>query len=276
MKGGISATDSAISSSRANSAGVSDAPTATPSTGRIASETGGTPCSGRARPEKPLQRAVGRQHLRHLAQQTKKGGGVCEKCVGSRFNDVTHLKRAVVDFYGDDPRESPDYGRIVSDRHHARLVALLEDGEIYHGGQHDAEDRYLAPTILINTSLDSPVMQEEIFGPILPVLDVSGVEEAIDHVNARPKPLGLYVFAEVRDIAERILDATESGNADINDCTIQPLMPALPFGGVGNSGMGKYHGEWGFRAYTNARGVLYHSTVTDPDIRYPPYPAKPA
>jgi len=119
-------------------------------------------------------------------------------------------------------------------------------------------------------------MQEEIFGPILPVLDVSGVEEAIDHVNARPKPLGLYVFAEVRDIAERILDATESGNADINDCTIQPLMPALPFGGVGNSGMGKYHGEWGFRAYTNARGVLYHSTVTDPDIRYPPYPAKPA
>lgn len=119
-------------------------------------------------------------------------------------------------------------------------------------------------------------MQEEIFGPILPVLEVSSVEEVIDYVNARPKPLGLYVFAEDLDIAERILDATESGDAAVNDCTIQPLLPELPFGGVGNSGMGKYHGEWGFRAYTNARGVLYHSTVVDSGVRYPPYPAEPA
>ena len=84
------------------------------------------------------------------------------------------------------------------------------------------------------------------------------------------------MFTETLDVAERILDATESGDADVNDCTIQPLMPDLPFGGVGNSGMGKYHGEWGFRAYTNARGVLYHSSSTDPRIRYPPYPPKPA
>jgi aldehyde dehydrogenase (NAD+) len=189
---------------------------------------------------------------------------------------LEHLKRAVVEFYGNDPRESPDYGRIVNDRHHARLVGLLESGQVYHGGQHDLKDRYVAPTILVNTPLDSPVMQEEIFGPILPVLEVSSVEEAVDHVNGRPKPLGLYVFAEDRDIAERILDATESGDAAVNDCTIQPLIPELPFGGVGNSGMGKYHGEWGFRAYTNARGVLYHSTVTDPGVRYAPYPPNPA
>jgi acyl-CoA reductase-like NAD-dependent aldehyde dehydrogenase len=197
------------------------------------------------------------------------------------FKDVKeqflgYLKNTVIEFYGKDPRQSPDYGRMVSDRHHARIVGLLNSGAVYHGGQHDPKDRYIAPTILVNTPLDSPVMQEEIFGPILPVLEVSSVEEVIDYVNARPKPLGLYVFAEDLDIAERILNATESGDAAVNDCTIQPLVPELPFGGVGNSGMGKYHGEWGFRAYTNARGILYHSTAVDPGVRYPPYPPKPA
>ena len=118
-------------------------------------------------------------------------------------------------------------------------------------------------------------MQEEIFGPVLPVIEVSSVEEVLDYVNAGPKPLGLYVFAEDTKSAERILDATESGDAAVNDCTIQPLMPGLPFGGVGDSGMGKYHGEWGFRAYTNARGVLYRGTSVDGEIRYPPYPPRP-
>jgi aldehyde dehydrogenase (NAD+) len=196
------------------------------------------------------------------------------KDVKERF--LGHLKDTVVEFYGKDPSKSPDYGRMVSDRHYARIAGLLESGEVYYGGQHDSKDRYVAPTILLNTPLDSPVMQEEIFGPILPVLEVSSVEEVIQYVNARPKPLGLYVFAEDLDSAEQILDATESGDAAVNDCTIHPLVPELPFGGVGNSGMGKYHGEWGFRAYTNARGVLYHSTTVDPGVRYPPYPPQPA
>jgi acyl-CoA reductase-like NAD-dependent aldehyde dehydrogenase len=114
-------------------------------------------------------------------------------------------------------------------------------------------------------------MQEEIFGPILPVLEVGTVQEVIDFVNARPSPLGLYIFASDHSVTEQILDSTTSGDASVNDCTVQPLIHELPFGGVGNSGMGKYHGEWGFRAYTNARGVLYHSTVLDLDLRYPPY-----
>jgi acyl-CoA reductase-like NAD-dependent aldehyde dehydrogenase len=114
-------------------------------------------------------------------------------------------------------------------------------------------------------------MQEEIFGPILPVLVVDSVRQVIDFVNARPSPLGLYVFAEDQRVAGQILGSTTSGDAVVNDCTIQPLIPDLPFGGVGNSGMGKYHGEWGFRTYTNARGVLYHGTGIDPDLRYLPY-----
>jgi aldehyde dehydrogenase (NAD+) len=192
------------------------------------------------------------------------------------FKDVArdfleHLKRAVVGFYGSDPQQSPDYGRIVNARHFDRLTRLLGSGKIYHGGQHDRDDLFISPTILIDVAHDSPIMQEEIFGPILPVLEVDSVEEAIRTVNAQPAPLGLYVFSEDASVSARILDATRSGDAAVNDCTVQPLIQDLPFGGVGNSGMGKYHGEWGFRAYTNARGVLHHSTMFDPGVRYPPY-----
>ena len=196
------------------------------------------------------------------------------------FKDVAkpflgHLKEAILHFYGD-PQKSPDYGRIINTRHFDRLTALLASGTIYHGGRHDRADRFIAPTVLVNVSPDAPVMQEEIFGPILPVLEVDSVRQVIDFVNARPSPLGLYVFAEDQHVAGQILGSTTSGDAAVNDCTIQPLIPDLPFGGVGNSGMGKYHGEWGFRAYTNARGVLYHGAQTDPDLRYPPYSSQKA
>jgi aldehyde dehydrogenase (NAD+) len=197
------------------------------------------------------------------------------------FKDVArqfleHLKETVLQFYGNDPQQSPDYGRIVSTHHFDRLVGLLGSGTIYHGGRHDRDDRFIAPTVLVNVSPDSPVMREEIFGPILPVLEVDDVQEVIDFVNARPSPLGLYLFAEDQRVAEQILNATTSGDAAANDCTIQPLIHDLPFGGVGNSGMGKYHGEWGFRNYTTARGVLYHGTRIDPDRRYPPYSSQKA
>src|SRR5438477_1642625 len=185
------------------------------------------------------------------------------------FKDVAkpfleHLKESILHFYGDDPQKSPDYGRIVNTRHFDRLVGLLASGTVYQGGRHDRADRFIAPTVLVNVSPDAPVMQEEIFGPILPVLEVDNVQQVIDFVNARPSPLGLYVFAEDQNLTAQILDSTTSGDAAVNDCTIQPLIPDLPFGGVGSSGMGKYHGEWGFRAYTNARGVLYHGTRIDP------------
>ena len=193
------------------------------------------------------------------------------------FKDVAdefleYLKQTLLQFYGDDPRKSPDYGRIVNLHHFDRLIRLLASGTIYHGGQHERPELFLAPTVLVNVSPESPAMQEEIFGPILPVLVVSDLQEAIDFVNARPSPLGLYLFSEDRSITERILNSTTSGGAVINDCTLQPILHDMPFGGVGNSGMGKYHGEWGFRTYTNARGVLYHSTVLDfGGLRYPPY-----
>jgi acyl-CoA reductase-like NAD-dependent aldehyde dehydrogenase len=192
------------------------------------------------------------------------------------FKDVAgpfleHLKETIIRFYGEDPQKSPDYGRIVNARHFDRLTGLLASGTIYHGGQYDRADRFIAPTVLVNVSPDSPVMQEEIFGPILPILEVGNVRDVIDFVNARPSPLGLYLFSADRSVTEQILDSTTSGDAAVNDCTVQPIIHDLPFGGVGDSGMGKYHGEWGFRAYTNIRGVLYHSTRIDLGVRYPPY-----
>jgi acyl-CoA reductase-like NAD-dependent aldehyde dehydrogenase len=184
---------------------------------------------------------------------------------------VQHMAATVREFYGEDPQKSPDYGRVINQRNFDRLKGLLGSGRVAIGGQTDATERYIAPTVLVDVLPDSPIMQEEVFGPILPVLEIDSVEAVIAWVNSMPRPLGLYVFAEDLDVAERILAATESGDAAINDCSIHPLVPELPFGGVGNSGMGKYHGRWGFEAFTNARGVLYHSPRIDPGVRYPPY-----
>lgn len=184
---------------------------------------------------------------------------------------VQHMAETIREFYGDDPQQSPDYGRVINRRNFDRLVSLLGSGKAATGGQSDAADLYIAPTVLVDVAVDAPIMQEEIFGPILPVLEIASVEAVVEWVNSRPSPLGLYVFAEDNAVAERILAATRSGDAVVNDCAIHPLFPELPFGGVGNSGMGKYHGHWGFEAFTNARGLWHHSARVDPDVRYPPY-----
>lgn len=191
------------------------------------------------------------------------------KDIAPQFLD--RLKATVLDFYGADPQKSPDYGRVVSERHFDRVSALLGEGTVVFGGQTDRADLYIAPTALTDVPADAPVLRDEIFGPVLPVLTVDGVEQAIMHVNARPHPLGLYVFTGDRSIADKVLASTASGDAVVNDCAVHPIVRELPFGGVGTSGMGKYHGEWGFRAFTNARGVLHRGTAFDAPLRYPPY-----
>jgi acyl-CoA reductase-like NAD-dependent aldehyde dehydrogenase len=184
---------------------------------------------------------------------------------------VEELKNAITEFYGDDPKESPDYGRVINRRNFDRLVAFLDNGTVAAGGESAPDELYIAPTVLVDVPVDAPIMQEEVFGPILPVLEIDSVGAVVDWVNERPRPLGLYVFTEDEDVAERILESTSSGDACVDDCTVHPLVPELPFGGVGNSGMGKYHGRWGYEAFTNARGVLYHSARIDPGVKYPPY-----
>jgi acyl-CoA reductase-like NAD-dependent aldehyde dehydrogenase len=186
---------------------------------------------------------------------------------------VAHLKAAIHDFYGENPKTSPDYGRIINRRTFDRLAGLISNGTVAAGGETDADELYIAPTVLVDVPVDSQIMQEEVFGPILPVREIDSVEKVIDWVNERPAPLGLYVFSEDGSVVDEILQRTSSGDACVNDCAVHPLVQQLPFGGVGNSGMGKYHGHWGFEAFTNARGVLYHSALVDPGVKYPPYSA---
>lgn len=184
---------------------------------------------------------------------------------------LERLRQAVTAFYGDDPKASPDYGRIVNDRNFERLAKLLGDGEVVCGGQGDASERYIAPTILRGVSPDAPVMQEEIFGPILPVLTVPSMDAAIAFVNDRPSPLALYVFSNDSATQHEVIDRTSSGNVCVNDVLMHMIVPELPFGGVGESGMGHYHGRWSFDTFTHKKGVLSRSTHLDLPQRYPPY-----
>jgi aldehyde dehydrogenase (NAD+) len=184
---------------------------------------------------------------------------------------VAQLGKAVTAMYGDDPRTSPSYGRIVDARHVARLASLLDGGEIALGGAVDEAERYVAPTILRRVKPEATVMTEEIFGPILPVLPVSGMDEAVDFVNARATPLALYVFARDGRTIDSVLARTSSGGACVNDTISHITVPGLPFGGVGPSGMGAYRGRAGFDTFSHARSVLDKPFWPDVGLRYPPW-----
>jgi len=181
------------------------------------------------------------------------------------------INDAVRAFYGLDPRLSVDFGRIIDSRHFERLVGYLDDGTIAFGGAYDASTRYLAPTALRGVADDAPSMTDEIFGPVLPIRTVASTDEAITFVNERDKPLALYVFSGEDAVVERVLAETSSGGAAVNATLFQVSAPELPFGGVGGSGMGAYHGRASFDAFSHAKSVLRRSTRPDPDLAYPPY-----
>jgi aldehyde dehydrogenase (NAD+) len=196
--------------------------------------------------------------------------------VDERVEDalVTALADAVTNFYGADPRQSNDYARIVNERHHDRLMKLLEAGgydATVIGGTGDRGSRYLAPTVLAGVKPDAAVMDDEIFGPILPVLSVTDVDEAIRFVNDREKPLALYVFSGDDDTLEHVVSNTSAGGVTLNHAVLHLAVPDLPFGGVGESGMGSYHGKAGFDTFSHAKAVLNKPTRPDPALMYPPY-----
>jgi len=183
---------------------------------------------------------------------------------------VAALRKAVREFYGEDPRQSPDYGRIINARHFARLTGYLRDGRVAHGGQHDEATRYLAPTILTEVSPDARVMQEEIFGPILPVIEFDTLDEALGRLRARPTPLALYLFTRDRAAQERVLAETRSGGVCVNDTMLHMVGSHLPFGGLGESGLGSCHGRASFDCFSHRRSVLRRPLALDVNLRYPP------
>lgn len=184
---------------------------------------------------------------------------------------LSAIEKHVVAFYGENPQASKDYCRIINERHFNRLVSYITDGEVYHGGQHDKADKFIAPTILTGVDADSKVMQEEVFGPILPVMTFKEVDEAIDFVNDRAKPLALYVFTKSDRVARKVLESTSSGGACVNDVVMHMANPSLPFGGVGDSGIGAYHSQSSFELFSHMKSVMHRSFLIDAPVKYPPY-----
>ncbi|MFC4652529.1 aldehyde dehydrogenase [Lactococcus nasutitermitis] len=186
---------------------------------------------------------------------------------------LTELSKTLMDFYGN-ALTNNDYPKIINERHFARLVALMTNEQIFLGGQTDELSRKIAPTILDNVSWDAPVMQEEIFGPLLPILTYKQKEEVIEQINSRPKPLACYIFTENKKNEQYFLKNLSFGGGCVNDTVVHVSVSSLPFGGVGNSGMGAYHGKAGFDCFTHYKSVLYKSKRVDIPLRYPPYKEK--
>jgi len=186
---------------------------------------------------------------------------------------IQKIKENVKTFYGNDPKDSGDYSRIVSQRHAQRLVKLLEgqENKLAMGGTHDVATKYFAPTIVDEPDMNSTLMQEEIFGPILPIMSYSNLDDVIKYINDRPKPLALYLFSSSGKLHDKLVNETSSGAVVINDVVVHNIVSTLPFGGVGNSGMGAYNGEFTFDTFTHKKTVLIKPTWVDPFARYPPY-----
>ncbi|KAL7991910.1 hypothetical protein Chor_016166, partial [Crotalus horridus] len=183
------------------------------------------------------------------------------------------LRQAIREFFGNDPKGSSDFGRMVNDKHFQRVRALLECGRVAIGGETDERERYIAPTVLADVKEWEPIMQEEVLGPILPILTVNHIEEAIHFINCRERPLAAYAFSCDNKVVNKVLNSTTSGGFCGNDTLLHASLITLPFGGIGCSGFGKYHGKFTFDTFTHFRGCLlrYIGLEAINRIRYPPY-----
>lgn len=187
---------------------------------------------------------------------------------------INELKQAVETFYGSNPLENIDYPKIISKRHFQRAIKLLDNEKIIHGGKYNQQTLKIEPTIIDNVDFSSPVMNEEIFAPILPILTFQSLCQGLKMIKSLPKPLAVYLFSNVKEHKDKVISELTYGGGCIND-TITHLMPcSLPFGGVGISGMGKYHGKAGFDAFSNSKSILEKSLFLDIPLRYPPFKDK--
>jgi aldehyde dehydrogenase (NAD+) len=191
--------------------------------------------------------------------------------VSNKRKLLNQIKATITEFYGNDPFTSPDYARIINERHFARLCALMQKGEVFTGGSTHAESLYIAPTVIDKISWHDKIMEDEIFGPILPVIEYEHLNEVISYLHTRPKPLALYFFSSNKGKQNRILHQVSSGGVSINDTLGHFENKLLPFGGVGESGMGAYHGKASFETFSHKKSVFKRSFFADPRMKYPPY-----
>lgn len=194
------------------------------------------------------------------------------KSIKSKF--LEELKKEIIKQYGENPKNSEDYGKIVSEREFNRLMSYIEKDNLEFGGDCDLEKLYIEPTILNNITWENKVMEAEIFGPIFPVLEFENLDDVIEEVNNREKPLALYYFSNNNEKVDKVLKYTTSGGMVINDTLMHVSTTYLPFGGVGNSGIGKYHGKDSFYTFSNAKAVVNRGTWYDVPLRYAPFKGK--
>ncbi|HTN08919.1 aldehyde dehydrogenase [Agriterribacter sp.] len=187
---------------------------------------------------------------------------------------IAALKATILLFWGEDARENYDYGKIINEKHFNRLLKYLHNGELVMGGQTNPSGLFIAPTILINVALDSPVMEEEIFGPILPVCIFKTMEDALQIIKKNENPLACYVFTSSKKKEKAWMESIAFGGGCINNTAWHFANHSFPFGGVGNSGIGAYHGRHSFFTFTHAKAVMKTPVWFDPDIKYPPLKGK--
>ncbi|KAM8834717.1 aldehyde dehydrogenase, dimeric NADP-preferring-like isoform 3-T3 [Synchiropus picturatus] len=199
---------------------------------------------------------------------------LCDPSLQDRV--IQEIKSAVKEFYSDNPKTCPDYGRIINQRHFKRIMSMMEGSQVAFGGETDESDCYIAPTVLRDVKPDAKVMEDEIFGPLLPILPVKSLEEAIRFINKGEKPLALYVFTADNKVIQKFESETSSGGMVANDCLVHYSVSALPFGGVGNSGMGCYHGKFTFDQLSHLRACLIKQLKMEAvnSMRYPPHTPK--
>ncbi|KAL6208300.1 hypothetical protein ACLB2K_019251 [Fragaria x ananassa] len=188
---------------------------------------------------------------------------------------VDALKSELDNFYGKNPLQSKDLSRIVNSNHYDRLTKLLDEdkvsGKVIHGGERDKSNLRIAPTILLDVPQDSLIMQEEIFGPLLPIITVDKIEDSFELITSGTKPLAAYLFTNNQKLKDYFVRNVSAGGLLINDTTLHLTVPTLPFGGVGESGMGAYHGKFSFEAFSHKKAVVYRGFFGDAAVRYPPY-----
>ena len=184
---------------------------------------------------------------------------------------IQYLIKYIREFYGQDIENNEEYVRIINERHFNRLINLIEEDKVVFGGHSNLEKLYIEPTIMDKVNWDSPIMGEEIFGPIFPILEYESIVEVIEEIRKRPKPLALYVFSTNKKIVDKVINTLSFGGGCINDTIMHLSNPNMPFGGVGNSGMGAYHGKYSFDTFTHYKSISEKSLSPDIEMRYPPY-----
>jgi len=187
---------------------------------------------------------------------------------------LNSMKVELKRLWGAKPLKNKEYPKIINQKHFERILGLMKDEDIFLGGGYDEKSLKIEPTILTGVNPGSPVMQEEIFGPVLPVLVYDNLDDAISFIVSRPKPLALYLFTRDKSVERRVLSEVSFGGGCVNDTLVHLANSKLPFGGVGASGMGRYHGKYGFDAFTHEKSVVNRGYFPDIALRYPPYGGK--